>query len=217
MSHTFKLQSFSTSSAFDPHIVDEARYISQESGNNFNRVRSSGPIFRFISDQLINFIGIKWDRYPSTVNSLSFPLREIYINESHTQIQGEIAFYTLLGFTVTRLVGTENISFTLNNSSIDSDYVTINFPSIVLPAAVYALPDNIPIYVAIKLISLAPNDSLTTNAQVVELKEQQPLYTGFSLLEIESDASLVSSYDISNVQLVINLETIPELYVEELL
>lgn len=207
----FKLQSFSTPSAFDPHNNINNNIDNIDNNNNSdNNIRSTAPIFYFNSYTKVYFFAIKWDTQVSVVSSLSFPLRSLY----DVPLKGEIAFYQLNTDSGSLDRIGNNIPFNLTESYINLDYITINFTGIELPASVLNNITILPIYIGIKLIDDKENANpfiIITNSHLIE-QPQTPNDLPFGLTLINSAIQgLQESYNIANSTILTN---IPELYVE---
>lgn len=218
-SQTFKLHSHSTSSAFDPHIIDESKYSMNQNNNdelsNYNKARSSGPVFSFDDDTVIYFIPVKWSHISEGFTSLYFPLRDLYIiNNIENKIKGQLAFY-ILNNNAAYIRGSI-YNFQIDNSKVDSDYIIINFPENVLPP-INSLGVNIPIYVGIKLINLPPTNSFTTNSQYFN-DDNVDFYNNYGFTFKKNNILQSTGMDtiyVFNQDITINyMKLIPELYLE---
>jgi hypothetical protein len=208
---TFKLQSFGTTSALGPHVIDEARYIAPDGdgvGSEFTLadlpVRDNAPIIVLNDATRVYFFAVKFDRVNSTtVSSVSFPLRDLVVNGdplTPDTLTGSLNFYTRsdlgLSFTLTALAPAA-IPFTLTTNELGAKYITISFASVVLPpAGLTAFSDIIPVYIGIKLKD-AFADMVAFNADTVVVDAGHTY--AFYLSTAPSTGLILSTYVVPGV------------------
>jgi hypothetical protein len=219
---TFRLQSFGTSSAFDPHIIDYSRYGAENedaTGEPFSfadiPIPANGPTFIVEDDRRVYFFAIKFDKLNTTqVSQVAFPIRSLGVAgpPNPLTLTGEVAFYTRttastpVTMNAIPVTGWSPIQFTLTSADANNDYIVFNFSPITLPPA-GDTPDT-PIYLGLKLKNASGVDQLIFSAAYVGNDN----YNSFVLNDnYPSVDSLQGQY--SNAQIT-GLATTPIIYLQ---
>jgi hypothetical protein len=220
---TFKLQSFGTTSAFDPHVIDEARYIAPDGDTGADSskilasdlpVVASGPVFTVANDTFVYFFAIKFDTVNETVvTKVTLPLRDLAIlgGSSSTELTGSFGFYTrsqfAQNFTMNAIptVGWSPVTFTLTADNVGDSSVTFSFAPVVLPKVT-----GQPIYMGLKLKNATNPDMITFNANGTDPSTN---FYSFYLSVLPAGDDIMGSY--TTLPLFLNsLNSVPVIYLE---
>ena len=154
----FRIQSFGSSSAFVPSIIDDARNLNPSSGgssSSVSKTRSTGPVVTLAAPTVVCFYAIKFDNVNTTmVNTITAPIRNL-----STGAHGSVLFYTQTGTAdtsaFTAITGPANY---FDVTDTQASELAIVFDPTTLPPATTANP----IFLGIKL----------NNADLVVLNSQ---------------------------------------------
>jgi hypothetical protein len=174
-SSAFRIQSYGTSSVFDPNQISEA-YESENvvNSNYFDSapIRSSGPVVASRDSTQVYFFAIKFDPVNKTVVSkIVFELRGLVFNSS--EIKLSLAFYSKTqggidcdGVKFERIGDTQNISLTNNIVVNGGSFLTIELtkPNELPPIEISGIYP-IPLYLGLKLVENTTDDWIILNGE----------------------------------------------------